>query len=193
MVNGVADGFFFNFMKKIGKEMEDADDEKGPTVQWERKFKDMVDAKLKRFKFHIFIPLTMAHDTAADINPIEDFLKKKIKPLAGAMKNKKWSRPAFFSCFDWDESTSTLDKLFDIPTAMSVLRENVRDKKNEDGTEMDSVMKQLIVDNDIRAFIGRLSKRIHHYNLEEYLQVYVFTSMDDPDKVKQRMIESYGS
>ena len=117
----------------------------------------------------------------------------KLKPLNGKMTSKRWGRPAFFKCFDWDENTKIIDKMFDIPTAMSVLRENVRNKKNDDGTDMDPLMKQLIVDNDIRAFVGRLSKKINQCSLEDYLRIYVFTDMEDADKVKQKMIESFGS
>ena len=35
-----------------------------------------------------------------------------------------------------------LNKVFDIPTAMSVLRENVREAKDVEGNDIDSVMKQ---------------------------------------------------
>ena len=50
-------------------------------------------------------------------------------------------RPAFFKCFEWNEGQEgkegTLDKLFDVPTAMSVLRENVRNAKDEDDETKD--------------------------------------------------------
>ena len=48
MVNGVADGFFYNFIKKIGVELEkgDVDEEDAPTVQYEAGRGDLRDAKL---------------------------------------------------------------------------------------------------------------------------------------------------
>ena len=142
MVNGVADGFFFNFIKKIGLELKDADtaDEADlPNVQFEKGRGNCLDAKMKSFKFNIFIPLSFPYDGAADVNPIENFMRA-MKANAVVMKSKKWGRPAFFKSFVAEENPNdkvTIDQMFDMPTAMSVLRENVRDEG-----EMEPLLKQ---------------------------------------------------
>ena len=68
------------------------------------------------------------------------------------MKSENWARPGFFKCLEVQEGRDvTVDMLYDVPTALSVLRENVRDE------DIDEAMKIQALEQDIRVFVGRLS------------------------------------
>ena len=128
MVNGIADGYFFNFIKKVGDTLDSGEEK---SVEYEKSRQEKIKVNLKNQVFKVFIPLTFPYDSPDDKNPIEEFNNKlRNQTFAAVIKGKTWPRPAFFRAFQYLEQDELLDGLFDIPTAMSVLRENVKDAKD---------------------------------------------------------------